>query len=142
MIRGICRYLSALFLLPAALAAQQPVTLRFCNLQKAQGSVFVAVYNRSEGFLDEKKAFYAEVIPVKQTGCLEKQVSLPEGAYAVSCFHDANANGQMDKSWMGIPKEPYGFSGNYTAKMRPPNWEETQVRLKPGQSLTVQLKNW
>lgn len=37
---------------------------------------------------------------------------LPLGQYAVQLFQDTNANGHLDNSRSGIPKEPVGFSNN------------------------------
>ena len=122
--------------------AQQPVTLRFCNIEKAQGALFVAVYNREEGFMNEKKALYTEVFPLKQNGCLEKSLVLPPGNYAISCFHDLNNNGRMDKTFVGIPKEPYGLSGAYVSKFSPPTWAETKVFIGAGQTVVIRLAEW
>jgi uncharacterized protein (DUF2141 family) len=36
---------------------------------------------------------------------------LPHGDYAIALFQDANSNGILDKNFLGIPKENYGFSG-------------------------------
>jgi len=41
-------------------------------------------------------------------------VNLPHGNYAVAVFQDANLNGMLDKNFLGIPKENYGFSGKKT----------------------------
>lgn len=124
------------------LDAQQPVTIRFCQIKEAKGDLFVALYNHQDGFMDDDRAVFRKVVPVTRTGCVEERVVLPDGHYAVSCFHDVNGNGKLDKSFAGIPKEPYGFSGNYTAKMRGPNWKETNVPVKSGQIITIQLNSW
>ncbi len=34
------------------------------------------------------------------------------GGYALSIFHDANDNGEMDETWIGLPAEGFGFSNN------------------------------
>jgi len=122
--------------------AQPPVALRFCNIEKAQGALFLAVYNQEAGFMNEKKAVYTEVIPLDQNGCVEKKLQLPPGNYAISCFHDVNNNGRMDKTFVGIPKEPYGLSGNYTSKFSPPTWAETNVFIGAGQTVVIRLTEW
>lgn len=37
---------------------------------------------------------------------------IPPGTYAIAVIHDENMNGKLDSSWLGIPKEGYGFSNN------------------------------
>lgn len=44
----------------------------------------------------------------KAQGCFV----LPVGWYAVSVVHDENSNSVLDANFLGIPKEPYGFSNN------------------------------
>ena len=44
---------------------------------------------------------------------------LAPGRYAVVVFHDVNGNGRLDENFMGIPREPLGFSNRYWAKGPP-----------------------
>ena len=39
-------------------------------------------------------------------------IDLPEGIYAIALFVDANKNLKIDKNFLGIPKEQFGFSNN------------------------------
>lgn len=104
----------------------------------------MAVYNRSEGFLDENAACFKEVYPVTRTGTLEVGIpSLPAGDYAVACYHDVNGNGRIDKNLLGIPTEPYGFSNNARPRFRAPTWDEAKVNtIKSGELLNVKLEMW
>ncbi|UUZ49269.1 DUF2141 domain-containing protein [Massilia sp. B-10] len=54
---------------------------------------------------------------------------LPEGEYAFAVYHDANANGQMDKNLLGIPTEDYAFNNNAVGKMGPPKFEAAKFAL-------------
>ena len=38
--------------------------------------------------------------------------NLPPGAYALTVYHDKNSNGQLDKNFLLLPTERYGFSNN------------------------------
>lgn len=44
---------------------------------------------------------------------------LPTGDFAISLFQDLNQNTELDTGFFGIPKEPYGFSGDWK-KAKPP----------------------
>lgn len=46
---------------------------------------------------------------------------VPPGTYAVSLFHDENANGKLDTVMM-IPREGYGFSRDAPVRMAPPRF--------------------
>jgi uncharacterized protein (DUF2141 family) len=42
------------------------------------------------------------------------EISIDEsGEYAIAVFQDLNENEKLDKNFVGIPKEPYGFSGEW-----------------------------
>ncbi len=51
---------------------------------------------------------------------------LSPGLYAIAVFHDANGNGRLD-TFMGIPREGYGFSRNPPFRPRAPKFIETQI---------------
>jgi uncharacterized protein (DUF2141 family) len=50
------------------------------------------------------------------------------GGYAVSLFHDENANGRLDKT-MGIPSEGYGFSRDAPVRFGPPHFAAARVEI-------------
>jgi uncharacterized protein (DUF2141 family) len=115
------------------------------NISPAQGSVLVAVYDRSAYFMDDNKARFKQVYPVQQTGNLTIRVpNMSKGDYAVSCYHDQNSNQHLDKNLLGIPVEPYGFSNNARPKLRAPSWNEAKCLISgtAGQQLTIRLEKW
>lgn len=54
--------------------------------------------------------------------------TVPDGRYAVSLFHDENANGKLDKALM-LPREGYGFSRDAPVRMGPPSFEKAAFVL-------------
>ena len=44
--------------------------------------------------------------------------NIPAGSYAISVFYDLNNNGQLDKNFLSIPKEPYDFSNDIRHQTR------------------------
>jgi uncharacterized protein (DUF2141 family) len=53
---------------------------------------------------------------------------------AITAFHDANGNGELDKSAIGIPTEKYGFSKNPAPGFGPPSFDQTAIPLSQLQS--------
>jgi len=49
---------------------------------------------------------------------------LPEGQYALAIYHDENGNDELDTNWLGIPKEPIGFSNSKMRTFGPPGFED------------------
>lgn len=50
--------------------------------------------------------------------------SLVPGRYAVQVFYDRNLNGELDKNFMGVPKEPVGFSRDAAGRFGPPKFPD------------------
>ena len=64
---------------------------------------------------------------------------IPCGEYAVKLYHDANMNQTLDKNFIGIPKEQYGFS-NCKGCTLPPKWEKAKFMFdKEHPTVTIEL---
>lgn len=50
---------------------------------------------------------------------------------AISVFQDQDRDGDLDRGWLGIPSEPWGFSGT-PAALGPPTWDACAISLRPG----------
>jgi uncharacterized protein (DUF2141 family) len=90
------------------------------------------------GIFDSDKSFLKQPIDAKTTTASGDSVTVvfenvKPGKYAVSVFHDANKNKDLDKNKLGIPKEGFGFSNNVTGAMGPPAFERAQFDLSPEQ---------
>ena len=105
--------------------------LSLANVREAKGSIYIAVYANEADFLNPDKIIAKKIVPVTSAGAIDVTFQgLKAGAYAVSCFHDLNDNGQLDTNMFGAPLEPYGFSNNARPPFRAPNWEEARFLLK------------
>lgn len=54
---------------------------------------------------------------------------VPSGIYAISAYHDNNANAALDFDTRGIPFEPTGNSGNARGFFGPPSFNQMKFRL-------------
>ena len=64
---------------------------------------------------------------------------LAAGDYAVLVFHDENGNGRLDLNFLGIPREPLGFSNRYRGK-GPPVFAAAAVPVAAGESVPVDVE--
>ena len=100
-----------------------------------KGTIMMALYNSSETYMKTSyKASKQEVVDNKAILTFQ---NIEKGTYAFSMFHDVNDNQKMDKNFMGIPKEPYGFSNDRKGKFGPPDFEKVQFDVN--EDLTVQV---
>ncbi len=58
--------------------------------------------------------------------------NVPPGEYALLVYHDENNNGRIDRNFIGIPKEPIGYSNQYQPK-GPPNYLRASFVLREGE---------
>ena len=126
-------------LLAMNLAGAADLVIHVDDVKAASGTVMVAVFNSEGSFL--KSPAKAGATPAVQSGARVVFKDLPEGEYAFAVYHDANANGKMDKNLLGIPTEDYAFSNNALGKMGPPSYASAKFALPAaGADLRVSLK--
>lgn len=66
---------------------------------------------------------------------------LPYGNYAIGLLHDENVNGEMNKNFIGMPKEGFAFSRNYKVVYRAPKYEEANFEVNTSQkTITIQMQ--
>ena len=62
--------------------------------------------------------------------------------YAVAIYHDENKNGKLDKAFLGIPLEAFGFSRDARILTGSPSFEDSNVKLKADKmEITIKLKH-
>jgi uncharacterized protein (DUF2141 family) len=110
-------------------AGHATLILKVIGLRSEKGQVKIAVFNSSEIWLGEHPT-YSTTINVDGQSVTWKINDVPYGDYGVAVLHDENSNGKMDKNFLGIPVEPYGFSNNVRITFGPPKWENSKFTVK------------
>lgn len=110
-----------LFLLGFNVNAQ--LTLRFSNLTPQKSVLRIGLYTENESFASDS-FFLGYLLPCDKEDCYLTIDDLEPGEYAISLYQDLNNNEKMDKKAFGIPKEPYGFSGNPRIGLRIPSFKD------------------
>ena len=99
------------------------------------GKVGCTLFVAADGFpADNLKAHSAIQVEASKADkgvltCRFEGVAAEQVAIAVR--HDRNSNGKLDKNWLGVPVEPYGFSRDDGRVMvGPPRFEDAVVPSK------------
>lgn len=112
-----------------AQAAPASLEVTISGIKSAKGVIRLAICPPDTGFPDCKdKAVRTASLPIENGMARMTFHGLTAGTYAVSVFHDANANGKLD-TFVGIPKEGYGFSRNPPFRPRAPRWNEAEIEV-------------
>jgi len=114
MTKIILRYIFVcLAIIPyAAYAGTLLVTVN--GVKAGEGNLRVAVFDEAhrDGFPDGK-FLLGIVVPATGEQMTVEIPDIDQGEYAVAIIQDLNENEILDKNILGIPKEPYGFSGQW-----------------------------
>lgn len=121
---------------------QGVLEIKITNIENGHGTIYIAILDSAEGWLksDEKyKPFRDITQPVTSTDDLLVNVQdLPPGKYAISLFQDLDGNSEMNKNFIGFPKEPFGFSAPM-GKFGPPEFKEAVIELS-GENTSVEIE--
>src|SRR5690554_5048606 len=117
------------------------LTITVDNIKTIEGTIEIGIFNKGDRFWEKEQPYKG--ISVEVTSSSETVVvkNLPEGTYAISLYHDKNGNGAFDRNFLGLPKEPYGFSNNVKPKFSPPNFTDCCFNLTTNHSITISLIN-
>lgn len=111
----------------AAHAAECPkdtptrIWVRVLGLKSAAGTVTASLYDhKAKNFLKKRKRIAKEREPASTEPVMVCMPAPGPGTYAVAIYHDENANRKLDRNWIGMPKEGYGFSNDAKGRLGPP----------------------
>ncbi len=106
----------------------------------AKGQVVASLFTNPRDFLRQPAMRLAA--PVTATGdAVVVFEGLMPGDYALSVIHDEDSNGRLNRNFLGIPTERFGFSNNIRPRMRRPDWTEAAITVEdPGGEVIIELK--
>ena len=123
-----------LVLVGTARAASVEVELD--GIDPGAGRVYVGL---CAGGLSEADCRIGQDAPARAPGQRFVFEDVAPGTYAVAAFQDLNGNGRLDRTGLGLPLEPCGFSGEPVRAARP-DFERARFGLRePGLRLRLRL---
>ena len=122
----------------AALAGDLTVTID--HVRNDRGSILAALYDSEASFMKQPSARATFKAKAAQGEVQYVFHDLAAGQYALSVFHDENDNGKLDKNFIGIPSEGYGFSNGARGRAGPPAFNKAAFEFDgKTQSITITL---
>ena len=116
--------------------------------QKKTGTLMLAIYNNAEAFegsvVKEKRSevgvFKGLELYLEPQDSTQLSTEIPDGEYAIAFFIDANGNKKLDKNFLGIPKEQFGFSNNAMGTLSAPSFEQAKFTVAGNTVQNIKLK--
>ena len=120
------------------LQAKNTVEVTMTHFGTNDGKARVGLYNQAEDFLNKEfKTLETVIVNQKATVAF---TDVPDGMYAISCYHDEDNNGQLNMRFGMIPIEDYGCSNGAKGFFGPPKWEDAQFEVKGGEVKSIAIK--
>lgn len=113
------------------LAQNTQVTVSVSGIKSGKGKIVLNVFKDSDGYEKERpyKIFQFDKKALTN-GSLVLKCTLDAGVYGITLLDDENSNDKMDKSFIGMPKEGFGFSNFFLEKLKKPSFEDFKIQLK------------
>jgi uncharacterized protein (DUF2141 family) len=128
----------------SAAARGQSCTLRIHvdEFRNTRGNLGTVIFASPAGWPeDTSKSFRHGPAPIdKSTRTAEAEWQIPPGIYGVAVIHDENSNHKLDRNFLGIPKEGFGFANNPHVGLSAPPFSAARVRVAcPATDITIHL---
>ncbi|HTX41837.1 MAG TPA: DUF2141 domain-containing protein [Acidobacteriaceae bacterium] len=102
----------------------------------AGGTVFASPAGWPE---DNARALVHGPFPIEGNQAMEV-FNVPAGRYAVAVIHDENENHKLDRNFLGIPKEGFGFANNPKVLLTAPSFNTAAVEVScPETQIEIRL---
>jgi uncharacterized protein (DUF2141 family) len=113
----------ALAAVPAVARADAGITVDVESLRSDLGSVRVALYPSEHGWAQHGYEVATCRAVIRHGRAVCTLVDVPPGTYAVALLHDEDDDGTLDRDFIGLPREGFGFSNDAAVSFGPPPFE-------------------
>jgi len=112
------------------------------NLRNDNGQVGIRLFDQKKGFPAKRDKALNEFFVIPENGEAKFEIKdLEYGVYAIGAIHDENENKEIDKKFLGIPKEGFGTTNNPKIVIGPPSFKKAKFEFSDdGQSVTIRIK--
>ena len=113
------------------------IKVRFEN-PTPEGTLVFLIFDSANAFGDLRDPLKTLALPSDGREAYRIE-DLPAGEYALVVYYDENENERLDRNFIGIPKEPLGFSNSYMPK-GPPTYERARFTLNADEIRTFDVE--
>jgi uncharacterized protein (DUF2141 family) len=128
--------------LAAGDSGRRDIVLIVRNVRDGGGKVRMALWDRAEVFTKSRHKIAGEKLPAEPGEVRFVVPDMPDGRYAAAVYHDANDNGEMDRTWIGLPSEGLGFSNGARIHYDifdpgPPTFDEASIAIDESNNMII-----
>ena len=120
--------------------AKNIVKVKITNIKSTKGKIHIGFYKKGQNFPVHASKHFKTVVKPKIGTMVVSINSLKNAEYAIAVLHDINNNNKLETNFLGMPKEPFGFSKNFKPKFSAPKFNDCSFSLKnQKKSFTINL---
>jgi len=118
------------------------IIVKYLNVRNEKGNMMISLYDAPDQFPYKPKWKYMiSKTKLKEQGNRFRIDQIESGKYALATFDDENCDTVMQKNFLGIPKEGYGFSNNIKPSIKgAPTFEECTFFVGEGAVKTIEIE--
>jgi uncharacterized protein (DUF2141 family) len=130
--------------LVAGAAFAATLTVEVDDLRSRSGVVQLALFRTAEGYPQRTEhAARTRTVAVTLPTTVVSFEALEPGTWALAVLHDENANGRLDTTVLGVPKEGIGASREATRRLGEPRFQDARFEMGATDvTLQVSLRYW
>ena len=129
----------SVFLITSSIIAND-IKVEITELLNKNGKLSIALYNKDDATFANMTKYYKGVnLTINDKTIKYTFKNIPNGTYAIALIHDENENMKLDKNFLGIPKEGYGFSNNIRPNFRSANFKESKFELHSNKIINIKM---
>lgn len=114
---------------PAPVRERVSVVFRVHGLRSDRGQIMGALYDSPQHWVraGEHAADCRAEIRARVARC---EMQVRPGRYAFAFAHDEDGDGELDRDFLGIPSEGYGFSNDVRPALSLPSWQSAAFDVR------------
>lgn len=117
------------------------LSVEVTDIKRKGGELMIMLYTKETAFPDKfsKADYMARISPGTPTHIFK---GIKPGKYSIVVVHDVNKNKKIDKTFIGMPKEPIGLSNYETIGLgNRPNFKKSLVTVAASAKVKIKLNN-
>lgn len=138
MTKPLLTTLLLLWALPGT-AQTGTIVLNVTGIQPKLGGDLQAGIFKQDNFPKVGKQFIGQVVAVSGATIRLEFKNVPAGEYGIAVYQDADRNKDLNTNFLGLPKEPIGFSNDARIKMGPPSFTDAKIKVENDAVLSLNI---
>lgn len=115
------------------------VVLKISGIDPTLGGEVTAGLFLKENFPVVGKSSFGGVVAAHSSTVEVVLVDVKPGDYGIAAFHDIDRDKKLKTNFVGLPKEPIGFSNDARITFGPPSFEDARITVKANETITLSI---